>query len=122
MFVGITAVIPHINSGKLRPLAIASQKRIPGLPQVPTMIEAGLKGFAGDPATGILAPTGTSKETITILNNALVKTLQTPEIKERFTAMMVEPRPGPPEAFTALLAAQIATFAKVAKSAGVKPE
>lgn len=122
MFIGITASIPHIKSGKLRPLGISAEKRIAGLPDVPTMIESGLPGFVADPATGLLAPAVTPKEIIAVLNGALVKALQTPEIKERFAAMMIEPRPGPPEAFAKLLREEIATFAKVAKSAGVKPE
>jgi len=122
MFVGITASIPHIKSGKLRPLGISSEKRITGLPEVPTMIESGLKDFVADPATGILVPAATAKETIAILNTALVKALQTPEIKERFAAMLIEPRPGPPEAFASLLRDEIAMFAKAAKRAGVKPE
>lgn len=122
MFIGITASIPHIKGGKLRPLGISAEKRIAGLPDVPTMIESGLPGFVADPATGLLAPAATPKEIIAILNTALVKALQSPEIKERFAAMMIEPRPGPPDAFAKLLREEIATFAKVAKKAGIKPE
>lgn len=122
MFIGITAAIPHLKSGKLRGLAISADRRVASLPEVPTMTEAGLAKSGTDPATGLLAPSATPKEVIALLNGALVKALQSAEIKERFDAMLIAPRPGTPEAFSALMRNQIAVWAKVARRAGVTPE
>ncbi|MCC7080447.1 MAG: tripartite tricarboxylate transporter substrate binding protein [Burkholderiales bacterium] len=121
MFIGITAAVPHLKSGKLRGLAISADQRVAKLPDVPTMTEAGLPKSETDPAIGLLVPAATPKEIITVLNGALVKALQTPDIKQRFDAMLIDPRPGAPEAFSALMKNQIAIWAKVAKSAGLKP-
>jgi len=122
MFIGITAAVPHLKSGKLRGLAIGAEQRVAKLPDVPTMTEAGLAKSGTDPATGLLAPAATPKEIVALLNGALGKALRTAEIKERFDAMLIDPRPGTPDAFAALMRDQIAIWAKVAKSAGVKPE
>jgi tripartite-type tricarboxylate transporter receptor subunit TctC len=120
MFIGITGGLTHIRSGKVRALAVSSRSRLAGLPDVPTMGESGLPDFIGDAFTGILAPAGTSREVISALNTVLVQALQSQDVKERFAAMLVEPKPGTPEAFDALLRIQIATWAKVVRDSGLK--
>ena len=122
MFIGITGGLPHIRSGKVRALAVSSRTRMTGLPDVPTMSEAGFPDFVADAFTGILAPAGTPKDVISRLNTVLVDALQSPEIKERFAAMLIEPRPGTPEAFEAFLRKQMGVWVKVVKEAGLKVE
>jgi len=72
MFVGLAAAVPHVKSGKLRALGVASLERVASLPAVPTIIEGGVPGFVANPFTGILAPAATPKDVITKLNAALV--------------------------------------------------
>jgi tripartite-type tricarboxylate transporter receptor subunit TctC len=122
MFIGITGGLPHIKSGKVRALSVSSPTRMAGLPDVPTMAEAGVPGFRADAFSGMLAPAGNSKDVVTTRNGALVQALQSPEIKERFTAFLIEPRLGTPAAVTAFLRDQMATWAKVVKQAGLKAE
>lgn len=122
MFVGLAAALPQIKTGKLRALGVASVERVASLPEVPTIIEAGVPGFVANPFTGILAPAGTSRDVIAKLNAALVQILQTQEMKQRFAAMDVEPKTSTPGEFAIYLREQIAKWARVVKAAGLKPE
>jgi len=121
MFDPIPSVLPHVKAGKLRLLAVTSDKRLPELPNVPTVAESGLPGFEIGPWFGVLAPAGTSKEIITKLNTEIVKIMHMPDVKERlssqgFTAIIGST----PEQFADFIKADIAKWAKVVKDAGIR--
>jgi tripartite-type tricarboxylate transporter receptor subunit TctC len=97
------ATLPLIKGGKLRPLAVSSQNRVPSLPDVPTLSEAGLKGFFVDGWWGLYAPTGTPRDVVAKLSAALGKALSDPEVRKRMAAQEVEPYPLTPAEVTAQL-------------------
>src|SRR5690606_33184912 len=86
-----TSALPHVEAGKLRALAVSGPKRLSVLPDVPTVDEAGLKGFSVTSWYSIMAPAGTPPDVIKRLNEALAKGLQTPEIQARIRAVAGEP-------------------------------
>jgi len=122
MFDSIVSVMPHIRSGKVKALAISSQKRSLLLPELPTMIEAGVPGYVSDTYFGVFAPAGTPNEIIARLNTELVKIVHGAETKERLMKLGAEPVGSTPEQLAALVKGENAKWAKVIKDAGVKVE
>ena len=92
-------VLPHINSGKLRPIAVASEKRSVLIPDVPTMREVGYPQVSGSAWNGIVAPAGVPQEIVFKLNAEIAKVLDSPDTREHFTAMGMEAGSGSPENF-----------------------
>lgn len=119
LFVDIPVVLPHIESGKLIALAVASEKRSPALPEVPTTVEAGFPKVLGDNWNGLLAPSGTPKEIITKLNQSVSAALKMPDLRAQFARMGILPVGDSPEEFGALLRAEVAALGPLAKSLGV---
>ena len=93
----ITPVLPHIKAGKLRPLAVTTAKRSSALPDVPTLAEAGLKGFDIGTWFGVLAPAATPKDIVARLNSEVVKIIHSPEFKKRMDEIGAEPVGNTPE-------------------------
>jgi tripartite-type tricarboxylate transporter receptor subunit TctC len=122
MFDNIVAVLPHIKTGKLKPLAVTTPKRSPALPDVPTMPETGVPGFEATAWFGVLAPAGTPKEIIDKLNSEMVKILNMPDVKERFTSQGAEIAGSTPEEFAAFMKTEIEKWAKVAKESGARAD
>ena len=122
MFVGVPAVLAHIRNAKLRALGVCNLERFGLLPEVPTISESGGPGFVASPFSGMLAPAGTSQEVIVKINSALVRILQTPDMKERLAILGIEPKPTTPAQFSAYLQEQIAKWARAVRAAGIKPE
>ena len=118
----LPVVLPHILSGKLRALAVGTKKRFALVPEVPTMIEAGVPGYEASTTSGVLAPAKTPRERIARLNAEINKILQTPDIKERLLAQGLETVGGTPEQYAQHLRDELAQYARVVKSAGVKLE
>jgi tripartite-type tricarboxylate transporter receptor subunit TctC len=118
-FAGVPALVPHINSERVRAIAIGSLKRFPALPKVPTFDESGVKGYEATTWFGLLAPARTPKEIITRLNAEVDKALKSPDIRERFLNDGLEPMGGSPEAFGKFMRSEIAKYAKVIKAAGI---
>jgi tripartite-type tricarboxylate transporter receptor subunit TctC len=119
MFSGVPAVVPHIQSGRIRAIGIGSLKRFPALPQVPTFDESGLKGYEATTWFGLMAPVKTSRDIITKWNVEVGKILTSADIKERFMNDGLEPMGGPPDQFGKFIRAEIEKYAKVIKAAGV---
>jgi tripartite-type tricarboxylate transporter receptor subunit TctC len=113
--------IPHLKSGKLRGIAVASAKRSSAMPDVPTMVEAGLP-FEISAWLGILAPAGTPKEIVSKLNAEINKILQMPDVRERLAASALEPGGGDSEQFAAIIKADLARWPAIVKKANVKVE
>ena len=122
MFDNIPNVIQHIKAGKLKALAVTSAKRSPHAPDVPTVAEAGVPGYEVSVWFGIAAPGGTPAAIIDKLNTEIVKTLNLPEVKEKFFAQGVDVVGSTPAQFATHLKEQSALWAKVVKDAGVTPE
>lgn len=122
MFADLAAVAPHEQAGKLRLLAAAGSKRSAAVPQLPTMAQAGVKGYAVDTWFGVVAPAGVPKDIITKLNTAIVSGLRTPEVKQRFDQLGYEAIGDTPEQFGATIKSDIDKFRRVIKSAGIKAE
>jgi tripartite-type tricarboxylate transporter receptor subunit TctC len=111
--------VEQVRSGKFRAIAISSAQRSTVLPAIPTMAEAGVRGFEVTSITGLLAPAATSRDIVGRLNDAVRKALATPAVKARFAAMALETIPGTPEAFAAYIREDYARWTKVVKEAGI---
>ena len=118
----LPAALPFIQSGRLRPLAVASDKRSALLPHVPTMGEAGWPAVVGTAWNGVVAPGATPRAIIDTLAAEIGRSLLAADVKERLTASGMEAIGGSPEQFGAFLKAESAKWAKVIKAANIKVE
>ena len=118
----LPAALPFIQSGRLRTLAVASDRRTLLLPQVPTMGEAGWPAVVGTAWNGVVAPAGTPKTIVDTLATEIGRGLNAVDVKERFTASGMEAIGGTPEEFGAFLKAETAKWAKVIKAANIRVE
>ena len=115
----ITPVLPHIKAGKLRALAVTTAKRSAALPDVPTLDEAGLKGFNIGTWFGVLAPAATPKDVVTRLNAEMVKIIQSPEFKVRMADIGAEPIGNTSAQMAQQIASETEKFGKLVKEAKV---
>jgi tripartite-type tricarboxylate transporter receptor subunit TctC len=122
MFSGVPAVVPHIQSGRLRAIGIGSLKRFPALPQVATFDESGLKGYEATTWFGLMAPVKTPREIVSRWNVEVGKILASSDIKERFINDGLEPMGGSAEEFGKFIRSEIDKYAKVIKAAGVQQQ
>jgi tripartite-type tricarboxylate transporter receptor subunit TctC len=121
LFSSIPVMLAHINAGKLRALAVGSEKRMPMLPNVPTMTEAGIKGFDPSSWYGLFAPAGTPAPVVNRLNAEVVKILRGAEIGSLLLSQGAQPVGSTPEAFSAHIRAELVKWQKAVRAAGVKP-
>jgi tripartite-type tricarboxylate transporter receptor subunit TctC len=121
MITGMTAVMPHVKSGKLKLLGVATLKRLPGMPEVPAIAET-VPGYDANQWYGVLAPAATPREIVTKLNAEIVKILRRPDVKERLAADGAEPIGNTPEEFGAFIKTEIARWAPVVKASGARPD
>ena len=115
-------VLPHIQSGKLRPLAVTSGTRHPKLPDVPTVVEAGFPKLQATFWLGVVAPAGTPPDVINKLNAAFRESLVPAETRARLDALGADIKIGTPAEFEKLLADELAKWSAVAKAANIKVE
>ena len=114
--------LPHIRTGRLKPLGVGSAKRVPALPDVPTISEAGVPGYEATNWWGIVAPAGTPRPVIERLHKELTVILASAETKKRFETEGGETAQMSSEEFGRFISAEIVKWAKVVKDAGIKPE
>lgn len=122
MLENIPSTLPFVKAGRLRVLALSGLKRSSLVPDVPTLDEAGLKGYEIVGWNGLFAPNGTPKAIIGKLHSETVKALAQPDVKERLATMGAEGVGNTPEQFAAFVKAEIVKWAKVVKDAGLKLE
>jgi tripartite-type tricarboxylate transporter receptor subunit TctC len=116
-FMSALSAMPLMQSGKLRTLAVTSERRLAQIPDVPTMAEAGFPAFEVSSWQGLLAPAGTPPAIVTKLHLEIARILALPDVRERFTAAAAEPVASTPAQFRAHIAAEIARWSAVAKRA-----
>ena len=121
-FDNMLTVLPQVKAGKLRGLAVTMTTRSPLAPELPTVAEAGLKGFEVKSWNGVVVPTGTPKEIIARLNGEIVRILRQPDLREKFLVQGVELVPTTPEEFGAFIKQDIAKWAKVIQLSGARAE
>ncbi len=120
MFAPTVSAMPFVKQGKLRALAVTTPKRAGALPDIPTIAESGLPGYAFDSWFGVLAPAGTPKEIVNALNAEIGKALASPDVRERLAAQGAEPRTSTPQEFASYIQAEITKLAPVVKQSGVR--
>jgi tripartite-type tricarboxylate transporter receptor subunit TctC len=119
-FSSITAVLPLLDSGRLRPLAVTGSKRSPLMPSTPTISESGLPGYECLTWFGIVAPAGTPKDIIDRLNGLIVKAA--PEMAGQMSKQGLDVQTNTPEQFAAMIRREIDQNTKLIRAAGIKPE
>jgi tripartite-type tricarboxylate transporter receptor subunit TctC len=114
------AVMPMLKEGRLKPLAVATKKRAPALPNVPTTAEAGFGQYLSESWFGVVTPAGVSKQLIGKLNADITKMLQEPATRDRFQQQGAESSPSTPEQFYALQKEEYERLGKLIKDLGIK--
>lgn len=122
MFDQLSQSVGPVRAGRTRALAVTSKARVAAVPQVPTMLEAGVRNFEVTNITGVLASAGTTPDIINKLNAAILKVLALPATRERFSVIVLEPAPSTPEQFAAYIKADLARWMKVVKEAGIQTQ
>jgi tripartite-type tricarboxylate transporter receptor subunit TctC len=120
MFAGISSVKQHVESARLRAIAVTGEKRSPAMPNVPTFAEAGLKQVDASFYWGALAPARTPPEIVTRLSKDMARVLNIAEVRDKLGELGFDPIGGSPGEFAALIASETAKWSKVIKAAGVK--
>lgn len=119
VFADMPVALPHVKSGKLRAIAVAGEKPFPLTPNLPTAIAAGLPGFALDNWWGLLTLKAVPANIVTKLNAEIRKSLQQPDVIERYTALGIESVTSTPQEFTNVIKANLAKYLKVIKDAKI---
>jgi tripartite-type tricarboxylate transporter receptor subunit TctC len=119
---GLATILPHSRSGKVKALAVTGAKRAQIAPEVPTVAESGVPGYAFDVWYGLVFPGGTPRAIVTKTNAEVVRLLKSPEVSSRFAGAGVEPQTNTPEAFTELIRSEVVTWSKVVRAANIRVE
>ncbi|HEV7801294.1 MAG TPA: tripartite tricarboxylate transporter substrate binding protein [Burkholderiales bacterium] len=122
IFATVSTAVAHLKSGRIRPLAITAGKRTDLFPDIPTVAEAGVPGFAVENWYGVIAPAGVPKPIIGKLHREINRILTLPDVKERLYSMGIVPFPAAsPDEFGSYIKAEINKYGAVVKAAGIKP-
>jgi len=122
MFASLSSSISLIKSGRLKAFAVTGAQRSPSIPELPTMAEAALPGYAAAAWFGIVGPAGVPQPVVTTLNSVTLAALDTQDVKNRLFASGVEVRTSTPEEFARLIESEMRKWAKVVKDSGAKVE
>jgi tripartite-type tricarboxylate transporter receptor subunit TctC len=122
MFNVLPSALPYIQAGRLRALAVTGTTRSPALPDVPTMIEAGLPNYTAFTWNGLLAPAGTPRAIVERIHDAVVQALKEPSVQEGYARIGQDPAVDTPEEFSALIREETAKWSRVIKDADIQPQ
>ena len=120
LFTSIPSVLSQIHARRVKPIAVSTAKRSSALPEVPTISEAGLPGYDAASWYGLFAPAGIPKDVLRVLSTQIVKIMQVPEVRQRFSGDGFEPVGGTPDQFAKFVRAEITKWEKIIKTAGLK--
>ena len=120
MFESLNSIAPHARSGTVRALAVTGERRSPGFPDLPTVAEAGLPGYAAPTWSGVIGPAGIPRPVLDKLNAAINRAIASPAFKQRFAAIGDEPAGGTPEEFAAVIAHDSAKWREVVQRSGAR--
>lgn len=120
MFPGLAAAVPHIRSGRVRPLAVTGLQRHPQFKDVPTLDESGFKGFDAQQWYGVVGPASMPAPVVKQLNETLATVLKAPDLREKLSVEAVEPIVMTPEQFGTFMRADIARWTKLARERGIQ--
>ena len=116
----VVSTMPHVNAARLRALAVTSGKRSLGVPQLPTVAEAGIPGFANDVWYALFAPAATPRDVVSKLYEEISRAIAQPDLRARMLAAGLEPLGNSPDEFSAYFRAEVTKWAKVIREAGVR--
>ncbi|MBI3937339.1 MAG: tripartite tricarboxylate transporter substrate binding protein [Betaproteobacteria bacterium] len=122
MLADLAVIQPHARAGKLRVIAVTGMKRLPSAPGIPTVGESGLRGYEVSPWFGVVGPAGVPRDIVAKLNGAIAAGLKAADILRRFQQLGYEAIGGTPEQFAATIKSDIAKYARIVKTAGIKAE
>lgn len=120
LFANVSVVTGQVKAGTLRALAVTSPKRVPGLPDVPTLGELGIRESDVETWFGLTAPAATPREIVQRLNAEVRKALAAPELQQRFAELSLSVTPSSPEELDALIKSETARWAKVIREANIR--
>ena len=120
VIVPVAAALPQIRAGKVRPLAVLAESRVPALPEVPTAREAGVDNFVVSLWYGLFAPARTAPDIVARLSREVIRALESADLRERLAALGVDPWPGTPEELARLVRSEAARYAGLIKSIGLR--
>jgi tripartite-type tricarboxylate transporter receptor subunit TctC len=118
----LIGALPHLKSGKIRVLGVASAQRAPSAPEIPTFAESGVRGAESGTWYGVLAPRGMPTAIVDVLNREIVAALQTPALREQLATVGVVPETSTPQQFLSFIRSEIEKWGAVMKYAGMKRE
>ena len=121
-FATMPAAMPFVKSGKLRPLAVTSDRPSLAMPGLPTISDSGLHGYSATTWYGLYAPKGTPPDIINRINKATIEVLKNPELREQLIQRGFEPVGNSPKEFAAFISSEIIKWGKVVRVAGIEPE
>ena len=122
IYASLPPELPHVNSGRVRALGIGNLKRVPSLPEIPTIAESGLPGYEAYAWGAMIGPANLPRDIVVRLNAAIVDTLKQKDVIDRMLADGTVPTPSSPEEFVAYMKAELKKWGAVVKLAGIKPE
>ena len=120
MFESLNSIAPHAKSGTVRPLAVSGARRSPGFPDLPTVAEAGVPGYAAPTWSGVIAPAGVPRPIIDKLNAAINRAIASQTFRDRFASIGDEPAGGSPEDFAEVIRSDSAKWGDVIRRAGAR--
>ncbi|MGP1609117.1 MAG: Bug family tripartite tricarboxylate transporter substrate binding protein, partial [Burkholderiales bacterium] len=121
IFASMPVGLPHVKTGRLRGIAVTSEKRSALAPELPTVAET-IPGFQFDSWWGLVAPAKTPNDIITKLNGQLLQIVKQPDVKERFATLGLEPKGTSPQEYAAFIKSEIDKVARITKAIGLQPE
>jgi tripartite-type tricarboxylate transporter receptor subunit TctC len=122
MFSALPSAMPYLAANRVRPIAITSRNRSAAVPQVPTFVESGVRDFVFSSEFGLLMPARTPRAIVVRLNTEIAKILRLPDVRERLATQGAEPVGNTPEEYAASLKADLARWAKVVATAGIRAD
>jgi tripartite-type tricarboxylate transporter receptor subunit TctC len=122
MMVDLAVALPAIQTGKVKAYGVTSPERVKAMPDLPTISEAGLPGFAATGWFSVVARAGTPRPIIDKVNGVLMPFLKRPDVQDRLNKLAIEPRTSTPDELAGFIPREIAKWAKVVKDAGIEPQ